>query len=65
MPVRRLHFVVVTEDSTREDLEQAMTHLRAKARRCKLATYRAEIAEDIDDLIDLWAAAAPAAPTPA
>lgn len=66
MAARRLHFVVVTEDTSREDLEHAMVHLRAKQLRCKLATYRAEISEDLDDLIGLWQAAAPAStPTPA
>lgn len=54
-----VRFLRVTDEVTRPDLEQAIAHLRAKQRRCKMATYRAELAADIDELLDLWAAPKP------
>jgi hypothetical protein len=46
--------LTITDDSTRADLAEAINHLRAKQRRCVIPSTAAEIADDIDDLLDAW-----------
>lgn len=51
-----MRFLLIGDEATREDLETAMLNLRAKRREVRVEQFRAEIDEDIDELIDLWAA---------
>jgi len=53
----RFHYVRVTDDTSRAEILQTICHLRAKALGCELQAVRDEIAEDIDDLLDLLNAA--------
>lgn len=51
-----MRFILVGDEATREDLEQAMLNLRAKRREVQVEQFRAEIDADVDELIELWAA---------
>ena len=46
--------LVITDDSTRAEIAEAIGHLRAKQVRSTLATTKAEIQVDIDCLLDQW-----------
>lgn len=52
-----MRFVKVTDDSTRDDIAEAIGFLRAKRAACCLADMQAEIDADVDELVDLWKAA--------
>jgi len=47
----------ITDDSTRAEIAEAITHLRAKQRAAELATTKAEVQVVIDALLDVWAKA--------
>lgn len=49
-----MRFVRVTDDSTPEDIAEAIGFLRAKRAVCCLSDMRAEIDEDVDELVGLW-----------
>lgn len=49
--------IVVTDESSRADLAEAICHLRAKQRAACLAEIRAEVGAAIDELLDAWAKA--------
>jgi len=55
----RFHYVKVTDDTSRAEILQTICHLRAKSLGCELQAVRDEIAEDIDDLLDLLLNSAP------
>lgn len=44
--------IVVTDDSTPEQIHEAIGYLRDRQRRCELQSVRDELAEAIDDLLD-------------
>lgn len=46
--------LVITEDSTRADLEEAIGNLRAKQLRCCIPSTAAEVGHVIDELLDAW-----------
>lgn len=50
-----MRFVLIRDNATREDIEEAITALRDKQRRACIASTRAEIGEDIDELLDMRA----------
>lgn len=50
--------VIVTEDSTRSQIAEAITHLRAKQLRCVIPSTAAEVGEEVDRLLDEWASKA-------
>lgn len=49
-----MRFVRVTDDSTRDDIAEAIGFLRAKRAACCLSDLREEIDEDVDELVELW-----------
>lgn len=49
--------IVVTEHSTRRQIEQAIAELRARQQRVRVASVREELQAAIDDAIDCWIAA--------
>lgn len=51
-----MRFVTVTDDSTHEEIAEAIGLLRAKRAACCLADMRAAIDEDVDELVELWVA---------
>ena len=48
--------LVITDDSTRADLAEAIAHLRTKQRRMPehWTDRRAEVGEEIDELVAAW-----------
>lgn len=44
--------LTITEDSTNAELQEAITHLRARQRRCQITSTRDEINETINELLD-------------
>ena len=42
----------ITDDSTPDEITEAIGHLRTKQRACRDQQMRAEIAEAVDDLLD-------------
>ena len=48
-----MHFLIIGDDATEDDLKQAIVQLRDKQRRACIASTRAEIGEDIDEALDL------------
>lgn len=52
-----MHFLRITEDSTREDVAEAVTHLRKRQRNETDPVVASWISEDIDDLLELYATA--------
>lgn len=49
-----MRYLVITDDATRDDLEEAIRNLRAKQQRACIESTRQEIADDIDELLGLW-----------
>ena len=49
-----MRFVRVTDDSTPDDIAEAIGFLRAKRAACCLSDMRDEIDEDVDELVALW-----------
>lgn len=48
-----MRFIRVTPDSTREELVEAVAHLRAKRAACELPVIQTEIDDDVDELVAL------------
>ena len=48
-----MRYLVISDDATPDDIREAINHLRAKQLRCVIASTRAEVAADIDELLDL------------
>ena len=46
--------LVLTPDSTRADIEEAIANLRQRQRRCVIASTAAEVGDVIDYLLDQW-----------
>jgi hypothetical protein len=53
-----MRFVRITDDSTREDIAEAIGFLRAKRAVCCLSDMQAELDADVDELVGLWVARA-------
>jgi hypothetical protein len=49
-------YVLLTGDETRTDLAEAIANLRERRRMCGIASTRAEIDDEIDELVALWVA---------
>lgn len=47
----------ITDDSTRAEIAEAITHLRNRQLQATLATTKAEVQVVIDALLDVWAKA--------
>ena len=47
--------VVITDDSTRSDLELCMSHLRAKQLAAVIPSTAQEYADEVDRLLEAWA----------
>jgi hypothetical protein len=54
--VREASMIVVTDTSTRADIEAAIAERRVKAKRMPShwVDRRAEVAAEVDDLVDAW-----------
>ena len=50
-----MNYLRVTDDTDRAGLEEAITHLRAKQLVAGTEQVRGEIADDIDELLDMLA----------
>jgi hypothetical protein len=44
----------ITDDSTREEIAEAIGHLRARQRQAVIPSTAAEIGAEIDELIEAW-----------
>ena len=51
--------VIVTPDSSRVEIEEAVRHLREKQRRCVIPSTANEVGAEIDALLEAWAIATP------
>jgi hypothetical protein len=51
----RMSLLVVTDDATRAELEEAIGHLRQRQLRAVIASTKVEIADEIDVLLERWA----------
>ena len=49
-----MRFLRITNDAGPDEIAEAVRHLRAKQERTELAEVRAELSEDIDELVDLY-----------
>ena len=49
-------FILLTGDETRSDLAEAIANLRDRKRVCQIASTRAEIDDEIDELVALLVA---------
>ena len=49
-----MRFLRITNDAGPDEIAEAARHLRAKQERTELAEVRAELSEDIDELVDLY-----------
>ena len=47
----------ITDDSTRSEIAEAITHLRNRQRQATLDATKAEVQVAIDALLDVWAKA--------
>lgn len=50
--------LLLTGDETRRDIEMAITGLRERRSRAVITSTRDELDADIDELVELWMAAA-------
>jgi hypothetical protein len=48
-----MRYLVISDGATPEDIHAAIQQLRAKQLSCVIASTRAEVAADIDELLDL------------
>lgn len=48
-----MRFLVITDDATPADLQQAIMHLRKKQRAACIPSTAAEYAADIDELLEM------------
>ena len=53
----RVSLLRITDDSTRAEIAEAITHLRNRQLQATLATTKAEVQVVIDALLDVWAKA--------
>lgn len=51
-----MKFLVVTDDADRPALEEAMRHLRERQATAVIESTRAEIAAEVDELLEMWRA---------
>jgi hypothetical protein len=51
-----MSLLVVTDDATRAELEEAIGHLRQRQLRAVIASTKVEIADEIDVLLERWKA---------
>ena len=52
-----MKFLVITDDATRADLEDAIRHLRDRQAKACIPSTRDEIADEIDELLEAWSVA--------